>query len=147
MLTRNEIIDKFPSLFRLKTENAYNWCGFSSTGGWNNIIYCLCRYIDYDRAELENKIQRANSKNDLKTAEILQAQYDNSAWPTIGQIKEKYGTLRFYADHTTTAEDNYIEFAESMSGVTCEVCGNPGEIRRGSWIVTRCDEHAKNSDS
>jgi hypothetical protein len=33
--------------------------------------------------------------------------------------------------------------AESMSGVTCEVCGNVGRQRGGGWIRTLCDEHAE----
>lgn len=59
------------------------------------------------------------------------------------QVKEKYGTLRFYVNY----EDGYIRglisMAESMSGRTCEVCGNPGTRRDGGWIQTLCDEHAK----
>ena len=42
------------------------------------------------------------------------------------QVKEKFGTLRFYYD----GGDDYISglsaMAESMSGRTCEVCGNMG---------------------
>jgi hypothetical protein len=58
------------------------------------------------------------------------------------QIKEKFGTLRFYY----WGGDDYCRgvesMAESMSAVTCEVCGSPGKLRNGGWIQTLCDEHA-----
>ena len=60
---------------------------------------------------------------------------------TLDQVKEKFGTLRFYY----TGGDDYISglvsMAESMSGVTCETCGNPGTSTRGGWIKTVCKEH------
>lgn len=34
--------------------------------------------------------------------------------------------------------------AEAQSEVTCERCGNPGELRRNTgWHTTLCDEHNK----
>jgi len=57
---------------------------------------------------------------------------------TVDQVKEKFGTLRFYY----TGGDEYIRgmvtMAESMSGTTCESCGNPGERTGGGWIKTTC---------
>ncbi len=34
------------------------------------------------------------------------------------------------------------ELAEARAMHTCEVCGEPGLLRRGSWMQTLCDEHA-----
>jgi hypothetical protein len=60
---------------------------------------------------------------------------------TLDQVKEKFGTLRFYY----TGGDDYIRglvsMAESMSGVTCEECGKPGTSTGGGWIKTVCVEH------
>jgi hypothetical protein len=60
---------------------------------------------------------------------------------TLDQVKEKFGTLRFYY----TGGDEYISglvsMAESMSGVTCETCGKPGTQTSGGWIKTACVEH------
>ena len=60
---------------------------------------------------------------------------------TLDQVKEKFGTLRFYY----TGGDDYIRglvsMAESMSSITCETCGKPGTRTSGGWIKTACVEH------
>lgn len=61
--------------------------------------------------------------------------------PIIRQVKEQYGTLRFYADHCNETQDALIYMAEELSGCTCEVCGKPGRRRAQYSTETRCDEH------
>ena len=58
------------------------------------------------------------------------------------QVKEKYGTLRFYYNRGDEFVSGLVAMAEAMSGVTCEICGTPGKPRGGRWIRTLCDEHA-----
>lgn len=69
----------------------------------------------------------------------------------VDQIKEKFGGLRFYITHDFEAGQGLhedcpvwaaIEEAERASLIICEMCGQPGERRRGSWIRTLCDVHA-----
>lgn len=62
------------------------------------------------------------------------------------QVKEKYGTLRFYVSHSDEFIDGVIAMAESMSTRTCETCGAPGKRRGGGWLYTACDEHTKAED-
>jgi hypothetical protein len=59
------------------------------------------------------------------------------------QVKEKFGTLRFYVNYQDDYITGLIDMAESMSGRTCEVCGNHGKMRHGGWMRVLCDEHAK----
>jgi hypothetical protein len=59
---------------------------------------------------------------------------------TLDQVKEKFGTLRFYY----TGGDDYISglvsMAESMSGVTCETCGSGAKTDWNSgWVHTTCE--------
>jgi hypothetical protein len=66
---------------------------------------------------------------------------------TLDQVKEKFGTLRFYY----TGGDDYIRglvsMAESMSGVTCEGCGAQAKTNWpksenggiGGWVRTICE--------
>lgn len=60
----------------------------------------------------------------------------------VKQVKEKFGTLRFYVGAVSQEAHNLIDAAEELSEVTCEVCGEPGELRGGGWISALCDEHS-----
>ncbi len=57
----------------------------------------------------------------------------------IHQIKEKFGGLRFYTGTSTKEIDEAIREAEIACEKTCESCGDPGELRQGSWLKTLCD--------
>ena len=61
----------------------------------------------------------------------------------VSQVKEKFGGLRFYTGGTTDEVFDLIENAEIKSFETCEVCGEPGTLREGGWVLTLCDECAK----
>ena len=61
---------------------------------------------------------------------------------TVTQVKEKFGDLRFYYNGGDDEISGMVRMAESMSGCTCEECGNPGKRRGGGWIRTLCDIHA-----
>ena len=68
----------------------------------------------------------------------------------IGQIKEKFGGLRFYVFGGTYREGvehhvgygstgDYIEAVEFLSLYICEECGAPGSrTENGGWIKTLC---------
>ena len=62
----------------------------------------------------------------------------------IQQIKEKFGTLRFYYSGGDDYIEGLVRLAEAMTETTCEVCGNKGKYTDTGWIRTLCDEHAKN---
>lgn len=59
---------------------------------------------------------------------------------TLDQVKEKFGTLRFYYTGGDDAIDGMVRMAESMSGVTCESCGNPADRSSDhGWVRTMCE--------
>ena len=59
----------------------------------------------------------------------------------VSQVKEKFGTLRFYVDRDNDEIHAMINMAESMSARTCEVCGSPGKSNSRGWIKTLCETH------
>lgn len=62
------------------------------------------------------------------------------------QVKEKFGGLRFYYDGGDEYISGLSSMAESMSYVTCEVCGSAGKPNSGGWIKTLCDAHKREND-
>ena len=138
------LCETYPKLFRDRhapmTETAMCW-GFDCDDGWFNIIDKLCaniqHHIDWREEQRAREVKRGqNGESGMpRTPHVSQV--------VVTQVKEKFGTLRFYY----TGGDEYISglvsMAESMSGVTCETCGVPGTQRKDGWIRTLCDEHAK----
>lgn len=55
------------------------------------------------------------------------------------QIKEKFGTLRFYYQGGDDYIAGIVSLAESISNVTCERCGGPGKKTRSGWIKVLCE--------
>jgi len=91
--------------------------GIECGDGWFHIINNLCFSI-YNYCE-HNKIE----------------------FPDVVQIKEKFGTLRFYIHGGNETISQLISFAEYMTETTCEVCGNIGKTRGRGWVRTVCDIH------
>ena len=57
---------------------------------------------------------------------------------TLDQVKEKFGTLRFYYSGGDDYIRGLVSMAESMSGVTCEECSAPAQTHGPGWIRTIC---------
>jgi hypothetical protein len=92
--------------------------GVECNDGWFNIINMLCRNIQ----------SHLNWKKEIPQV-------------VVTQVKEKFGSLRFYYDGGDEYVSGLVSMAEAMSEVTCEVCGEPGETRQGGWHKVLCDIH------
>jgi hypothetical protein len=64
----------------------------------------------------------------------------------VSQIKEKFGGLRFYYSGGDDYIGGLVRMAESWAFTTCEVCGNPGEMRFSEWNQVLCDTHSVKKD-
>lgn len=122
-----KLCEKYPKIFadRYKpmTETAMCW-GIECGDGWYNIIDQLC-------ANIQSHIDWEESRG-IAIPQVV-----------AEQVKEKFGTLRFYVRGGDEYIDALIAMAESMSGVTCEACGKPGTTGGSGWISTMCEDHRK----
>ena len=97
---------------------------------------------NFDLFEEDMKALPNDEYKEKRLAEIVAGDFrqvpESIPQVTLDQVKEKFGTLRFYY----TGGDDYISgmvsLAESLTGVTCESCGNVGERRGGGWVHTYC---------
>ena len=119
------LCEEFPNLYRNRNRSMMETCmcwGFDCDDGWYNLIYNLS-------AQLE--------------AEIMMMPEEHRPTFCAAQVKEKYGTLRFYMEGCTDTMGKFIREAENKSEETCEVCGAPGELHPGGWWYTSCKEHER----
>jgi len=122
------LCEKYPKMMVNRNRNMQETCmcwGFECGDGWFNILDQLMGNIQHHidcKNQQKEKFDRGEGCPQV----------------TLDQVKEKFGTLRFYY----TGGDDYISgmvsLAESMTGVTCESCGNIGERRGGGWVHTYC---------
>ena len=125
------LIKKYPKIFRQyklpMTETCMCW-GLECGDGWYGLIDTLCKLLQWD--------------------------IDKNSFPQIEatQVKEKFGTLRFYYNYADEActddperarkqgvQDGMVRFAEYLSGSTCEKCGTNQDVKQTTgWIVTLC---------
>lgn len=64
----------------------------------------------------------------------------------IEQIKEKYGSMRWYDYGGTEDVFNIINKYEDISYKTCIVCGKPAKYITKGWICPYCEEHVPDKD-
>lgn len=151
----NQLVLKYPELYKDRyapmTETAMCW-GFECEDGWYNIIDTLSYALTYPYTSAKEKVQfytehldkviwqgKIGTQEDL---DIAIKKLEEIHIPVVSQVKEKFGTLRFYVHSATDEQYNYIDFAEIMSGKTCERCGSTGTYYPMSWHKTLCDKHA-----
>jgi hypothetical protein len=138
-----ELCAKYPKIFVNRhgdvKETLMCW-GFECGDGWYNIINQLCaniqHHIDWsiknNAWDLEWNKEHPNEPREVR--EVV-------SQVVAVQIKEKFGTLRFYYDGGNNEIGGMTRMAESMSSVTCEECGSPAKTRGGGWVRTLCDHH------
>lgn len=69
-------------------------------------------------------------------------------WPKAIQVKEKFGTLSFYASGLNDAMQERVSQATGESAQVCKTCGQPGRFRDSAgWLSTRCGFHASSTFS
>jgi hypothetical protein len=56
----------------------------------------------------------------------------------INQVKEKFGSLRFYHTGGSPEFRGMVTMAEILSSSICERCGDRGEQNEKGWITTEC---------
>lgn len=117
----NKLCRDFPNLFCDRRGDMRSTCmvwGFPGDG-WEGIIR-----------------EAAEKLEPLIVA--YQKEHPDEEAPRASQIKEKFGTLRFYLSHGTDEMFRIADEAERKSATTCENCGKKGRIRKGGWLRTLC---------
>lgn len=112
-----QIYRDFPQLFRGRNksikENLMPF-GFDHNDGWFQLVYDLSAKIDTYAKE-------------------------KGLTPEVVQVKEKFGSLRYYLHGGDEFIYDLICKVEEASTHICEDCGRPAKVRsRGRWYRTLC---------
>jgi len=113
--------NKFPLLYKKRI-------AFECGPGWYDILYSL-----------SNKIERI-LETSKKSCDSLQCPCNDCLEMHAVQVKEKYGTLRFYMSCETDEISDLIAEAEALSSQTCENCGALAKMRGTRWMEVKCDK-------
>ncbi len=126
----------------------YENYGFDNVAdGWFQILYDLNKEIGY-------RFEKAGRPVDIKVEQVkskwghLCFYYDTPNDPNpIHAIDGIGGSgIRFYpkTEDGDTLYDDIVKIVQKyereISIRTCERCGQPGSLRKGSWVYTLCDE-------
>ena len=123
---QDQLFEKYPDIFAQRhlpmTQTCMCW-GIDTGDGWYQIIDDLC-------AKIKAHVDEVKLKYPKYRMEAI-------------QVKEKFGTLRFYTDYSHPAVEEFIREAVALSAKTCDVCGEPGHCAsyRG-WWQTMCKTHS-----
>jgi hypothetical protein len=138
-----QLCEKYPLLFRDRnapmTETCMCW-GFDCGDGWYTIINNLCANIQ-SHINWSHKSHEWDLKWNAEHPEQQRSVCEIVPQVVVDQVKEKFGTLRFYYSGGDDAIHGMVRMAESMSAVMCEQCGAPAKTQGPGWIRTLCDVH------
>ena len=117
----SRLLEKYPQLFSLIKERGPRFGEelFECGDGWFDLIDALCQTLAFEDGM------------GLGDGPLL-----------AHQVKQKLGTLRFYARPATDHQRGAITMAVHASERICEICGSPGQLRTQRVLATRCDRHA-----
>jgi hypothetical protein len=124
-----QLVKEFPTFFRDYKGDLKQTCmawGLECGDGWFNLFYNLNK-------DINNYLQSLPEKD-----------RPDFYW---SQVKEKFGTGRFYCNGGDDKIDDLITEAENKSGDTCETCGERGITRGNGWLYTSCEKHSRESGS
>lgn len=112
-MTQKELYLKYPKIFDLSFTHRVNW-GIPKT--WVPLVDSLCQELQefYDTKQIEQG--------------------------KCVQVKEKFGTLRFYTHVSLDGEDEIISKYERKSMEICQECGctDCNIIKTKSWVTYLC---------
>ena len=140
----NLLCEKYPKMMVNRNKSMIETCmcwGFECGDGWFNILNQLMSNIQHHIDWKEKQRNWAITFNSKAKPEEFREVPESIPQVTLDQVKEKFGGLRFYYTGGDEHIRGLVSMAESMSEVTCEICGSPGKRGGNGWISTRCEEH------
>jgi len=117
---QNKLFEKYPKIFVQRTLPMTHTCmcwGIECPDSWYDLLDNLCE----------------NIQNEVDSKKLLQVE--------ASQVKEKFGSLRFYLNGHIESIEDMINIAEQGSRKICAECGSKEDvISTDSWIIFLCKD-------
>lgn len=124
----NDLVEKYRPLFYDEHGLHPANYGIACSDGWYAILDDLLNIIQH-HVDHKNKY-RTEGEEELKFQ--------------VAQIKEKFGTLRFYFDGGNEYINGLVRYAEVLSRNVCETCGSNQHVGiTTGWFKVRCQSCAE----
>jgi hypothetical protein len=141
---------KYPKIFadrrKPMTETCMCW-GFPGYGWFHildNLCYSIQSYINHHNEwveEYELPLWKEIQEGKKESVEWLKEEPKLIPQVVADQVKEKFGTLRFYYHGGDEKIRGMVELVENFSARVCEECGRVDELvnqNSKGWIRTTC---------
>lgn len=121
---QNILFEKYPKIFQDKDDpvnKSLMSFGIDTGDGWFWLIDNLCQQLQFDTDNNEE-------------VQII-----------AFQVKEKFGSLRFYVKTCSERQDAIIGFTQFLSCSICEKCGNTKNVKKTNkgYIIPLCENCTK----
>lgn len=124
----NKLYAKYPKIFANKDKSMNETCmcwGIECCDGWYWLLDNLCGSIQW---RIDNPHWTKEGRKEVSQV-------------TADQVKEKFGTLRFYYSGGNEDIRSIVSFAEKLSGNICEICGSTKHVgSTKGWLTTICKD-------
>jgi hypothetical protein len=177
---QNKLYNDYPKIFKDATKSMKETCmcwGCECGDGWYTILDTLCKALTRTYSTSISLDEEDGKRLGIKPYQWKDGPHYSFTveCPQVvaDQVKEKYGTLRFYfhleysdtitqlleskkypdlskiLDRFSNFIDGIVHYAEIAAGMTCEVTGKPGALHTtpGHWYKTLNIEFAANDES
>jgi hypothetical protein len=156
------LVEKYPKILKqsdVNKDHCYGLFGIECSDGWflhlDRMFESIQSMIDYSETNYENLKCHYNKLpwykkffSIYKRSRYHYLRNNQTPIPQVVavQIKEKFGTLRFYYIGGDDRITPIVDFYESYTKYICEDCGNTIDVgSTGEWIRNLCEKHANGS--
>jgi hypothetical protein len=139
-----QLYEKYPKIFRQKDlpkEQSLMRYGFACHEGWYDLIDALCACIQShvdSQCRMEEYKKKRQDPDESEESEVSLGEPKNFQVEAV-QVKQKFGSLRFYTDGSDDYVRGLINMASCISYRTCEKCGSTNGVKQTTgWIMPLC---------
>lgn len=139
-MTPKQLHDAYPYQFSFLDEHPYMYERYQ---GWWQILVRLCRQVDELLGDEKARFRWVQIKEKWGTGRFYWRLGDDTALHVDLQMPEAVAHLELGPkSHLGKRIQELVHAAQEDTSRTCMVCGTAGKLDRSGWWLTLCPEHS-----